>query len=334
MPPLQPARTPPRPPPLPPRAAALIRTAARPTGPGRVFFVRPKKLLASLLWDFYLATSCFVGSFMQFGTDPVAMEHSWYDTVCKKDFWNKLLDAGDARRPMTLARWDGKKAVDVGKGVKSGGKDLVVKITDSFLGIGDKVLRRGVDFKGLEEVHQILAADPEYVGKEALVSELILPPTKLVVSSKGFKSVHSLDIITMRTKAGVKVLTCLLWTDCDGWSSHYCHAGYLCDVMSEEVVGPAKWYSQHFADQENACLGLKLPGLRDACAKAIAAHEACDLGWLTTIGWDAMLTDDGAVFFEGNVAGQRTPRRMFLSSTNFAAFIGQLRGPGNPVPGK
>ena len=34
---------------------------------------------------------------------------------------------------------------------------------------------------------------------------------------------------------------------------------------------------------------------------------------LTCVGWDAMITDEGPTFFEGNVAAYRTPRRMALS---------------------
>ena len=63
------------------------------------------------------------------------------------------------------------------------------------------------------------------------------------------------------------------------------------------------------------------------------------LGWLTTVGWDAMLTDDGAVFFEGNVAAYRTPRRMFIarspppasSSKSSAARAARCR-PERPCP--
>ena len=41
-----------------------------------------------------------------------------------------------------------------------------------------------------------------------------------------------------------------------------------------------------------------------------------------------MLTDEGAVFFEGNVAAYRTPRRVFLSDECTAAFLAELRGAG------
>ena len=45
-----------------------------------------------------------------------------------------------------------------------------------------------------------------------------------------------------------------------------------------------------------------------------------------------MLTDDGAVFFEGNVAAYRTPRRMFIAPAATREFLKEFRGEGSPVP--
>jgi hypothetical protein len=115
----------------------------------------------------------------------------------------------------------------------------------------------------------------------------------MLLSGDGYGQVHSLDIVTLRTKAGVRVLTCLLWTDCDTWSSHSCKAGYLVDVHSETVVAPTAWYSPYFATQPSSLIGTIIPGVREACAKAVAAHEASTLPWLTSVGWDCMLTPEG-----------------------------------------
>ena len=305
-------------------------------GPGRVFFQRPDTLLASLLWDFYLAVSVFSGSFLQYGTHKDGLVHTLYDTICVKDYWYGLLDEAGARRPRQLARWDGSAAHDVGPGVSHGASSLVCKIADSYLGIGDKVLTRGKaaggDFDTLEDIQSILGGDAEYGGRQANLCEFITPSKSVRVSSEGFSSVHSLDIVTTRTKAGVKVLTVLLWTDCTDWSSHTCEAGYLVDVHSETVVAPTAWYSPYFAKQNSKLLGRSLPGIREACAKAIAAHEASELPWLTTVGWDAMITDDGVYFFEGNVAAYRTPRRMMLTPSLIMEFFDEFRGVGSPVP--
>ena len=62
-------------------------------------------------------------------------------------------------------------------------------------------------------------------------------------------------------------------------------------------------------------MGTKLPGLRGAVELAIEAHRDAlrELPWLRMVGWDLMLTDNGPVFFEGNFAQMRLPRRVFLT---------------------
>jgi len=294
-------------------------------GPGRVFFVRPEAFLASIFWDFQLALASFCGSFLQFGTDRDGLMHTWYDTICNKEYWLALLDQVDARRPLQLASWDGKTAHAEGPGPEFGSADLVSKINDSYLGIGDRVLKRGKaaggDFDTLADIQAILEADPEYAGKQAILCEFIVPTKTAKVCSEGFNPVHAIDIITMRTKDGVKVLNVLLWTDCEEWSSHSCTAGYVVDIATEKVAAPVAWYSPYFAKQKANLVGLQLPGVQHACEKAVAAHEASKLGWLKTVGWDAMITPDGVFFFEGNVAAYRTPRRMFLTPGLNKAFL-------------
>jgi len=298
-------------------------------GPGRVFFVRPDAFIASLFWDFQLALSVFCGSFLQFGIDRDGLMHTWYDTICNKQYWLGLLDQVEARRPLQLATWDGRQAHASGPGPEFGSADLVSKINDSYLGIGDRVLKRGKasggDFDTLADIQAILESDVEYAGKEAILSEFIVPDEAVRLSSDGFGQVHAIDIITMRTRAGVRVLNVLLWTDCEEWSSHSCTAGYIVDVATETVTAPTAWYSPYFARQKSNLLGVRLPGVKHACERAVAAHAASKLPWLTTVGWDAMLTPDGIFFFEGNVAAYRTPRRMFLTHALNAAFL-QERG--------
>ena len=46
-------------------------------------------------------------------------------------------------------------------------------------------------------------------------------------------------------------------------------------------------------------------------------HAMAEQPWLKMIGWDAMLAHGGPpVFFEGNYAQMRLPRRVFLSWEN------------------
>ena len=63
-------------------------------------------------------------------------------------------------------------------------------------------------------------------------------------------------------------------------------------------------------------IGHKLPGVAKACQLMVEAHRSAmiEQPWLKMIGWDAILAHGGpAVFFEGNYAQMRLPRRVFLS---------------------
>ena len=244
-----------------------VETDWKMAGPGRVFFVRPDTLIASLIWDFYLAISVFSASFLQFGTDRDGLMHTWYDSIATKEFWLALLDEAGAKRPRQLASWDGATAHNVGPGVTHGKANLVCKISDSYLGIGDLIFKRGEDFSSLEDIQRTLAANPQYAGKKAILTEFIVPDEQVALSSEGYGAVHSLYIVTTRTKEGVKVLTVLLWTDCTEWSSHSCQAGYLVDIETETICAPTAWYSPYFAKQQSSLLGTKLPGVQEACAK-------------------------------------------------------------------
>lgn len=292
-------------------------------GPGRIWFIAPPSLLASLLWDCFLAMQCYTGHYVLCKTDELAIEHTWYDAVCVKEFWNERLDAAGARRPMQLGHWDGKNLIEDGKGIGFGGADLVCKISDSYLGIGDRVYQRKVDFTEHAEVQNLLEVDVEYEGKQAVLSELVKPSTTVRATSEKFpNNVHQLDILTLKTKKGVRVCSVVLWTDCTGWSSHSATAGYLVDPITERIVSPTAWYAPYFTTQTGPLVGKYLPGTLEACKRAVAAHEKCaDQPWLIAVGWDCMITDEGPMFFEGNVAAYRTPRRMFLSYAFMKGFF-------------
>jgi len=61
--------------------------------------------------------------------------------------------------------------------------------------------------------------------------------------------------------------------------------------------------------------------VRAACAAAIKAHENIEYKWLTVVGWDCMIMEEEMVFFEGNFAGARVPRRMFLNLATLYYFV-------------
>ena len=84
-------------------------------------------------------------------------------------------------------------------------------------------------------------------------------------------------------------------------------------METETIVAPTAWYAPYFASMQAPLVGQRVPGAREACLKAMAAHDASELEWLTCVGWDAMITDQGPLFFEGNVGAQRAPRRATLT---------------------
>lgn len=62
--------------------------------------------------------------------------------------------------------------------------------------------------------------------------------------------------------------------------------------------------------------------------QALRAHKNQPFGWLRMVGWDCMLTDKGEmVFFEGNFAAARIPRRIFLSVQNLYVAVTQYMWP-------
>jgi len=291
-------------------------------GPGRVFFVEPEGFFNSLLWACAINISNHVGLFLMCGNSSDAVNHSWYDYDTTKDFWRSIMEVGDVRMPRELARFS-KGTLEVFHKIE--GHDIVVKITDSYLGIGDLFLTHGEDFNTQEELEEMLRTttftgasgeQESYMDKETLILELVRPCTEL--------EVHSFDIVTIMTLKGAKVLTCVLWSDCTTSSSHSTNAGYLVDVEKEEIVDAVRWYSAYFGTMEAKRIGTKVPGVRKAVEAACRAHEEGHkrLPFLKMVGWDSMIDKKGdMVFFEGNFAASRLPRRMFLAIENLMYFI-------------
>jgi hypothetical protein len=107
-------------------------------------------------------------------------------------------------------------------------------------------------------------------------------------------------VLTARVKGKVEVVRCLYWGECFGETSHTATSAYMVDVNNECIMDPIHWYAPPYKEFEAKRIGDKLPGLAATIATCIAAHEASDLPWLTAVGWDVMMTDDGpGVFFEG-----------------------------------
>jgi len=294
-------------------------------GAGRVFFVPPEGMIAAFIWDCFLNQSMYIGQFVLAGSNDDAIQHTWQDIILTKDYWRKALSGVQARLPRELGRWSGDVDSKLEWLYPLGTSDVVVKLQDAYLGIGDSFWNHGVDFHTQKDLEQKMietyGPGSDFEGKEAMVLELVRPKKAL--------GVHSLDIITMRTPDDkVQVLSVLLWTDCTTDSSHSCEAGYCMDVETETIVSPTNWYSPYFMSQKNDKLGQVIPGTKKAVEQCIRAHASLDEKWLVSVGWDAMVQEgDVAVFFEGNFAGARTPRRIFLSWDIFKAFMTKMFWP-------
>jgi hypothetical protein len=154
----------------------------------------------------------FIGQFFLVGTNDNAIQHTLFDTILTKDFWRRTLSEVDGRLPRDLAHWDGNGKLTINYPEMMCKGDIVIKINDSYLGIGDAFMILGRDYTTIQDIKDKLNEDI-YKGREALVLELVRP--------KKILGVHSFDIITMRTPDDdVKVISILLWTDCTTDSSH------------------------------------------------------------------------------------------------------------------
>ena len=86
------------------------------------------------------------------------------------------------------------------------------------------------------------------------------------------------------------------------------------------MLDAARWYSPAFTSMATPLTGTRFHGVKEACESAVAAHKQIAHQWLTAVGWDMMVVEDGVVFFEGNYAGARTPRRVYLSLASLLEF--------------
>ena len=78
----------------------------------------------------------YIAIFCACGNDLDAIQASWEDQDTTKTFWRGLFEKSKCRYPRQLAHWDGKN-ID-----KSHKMDcsVVIKLEDSYLGIGDSFL--------------------------------------------------------------------------------------------------------------------------------------------------------------------------------------------------
>lgn len=294
---------------------------------GNVFFMPPQNFIAGMLWDLYKALSPPTAQFMLTRGDRTAIAHSWWDTITTKDFWRRHLTDVGARVPLELGRWkklqSGRWGIQWARELKA--EDIVIKVTDESNGCGDAFLLYG-EGPGMvcgPEAVQAFLEKGGYTGKEALILEWIRPAAG--------QEVHSLDFLTVARPDGhIELFTCLYWGDCvNKMTSHSTRGGYIVDVEREEIAATCRWYAPGFAQmvlKDQFSIGHKLPGVKAACLLLVEAHRnaMAEQPWLKMIGWDAMISHGGpCVFFEGNFAQMRLPRRVFLTWENMWLCIRQ-----------
>ena len=66
--------------------------------------------------------------------------------------------------------------------------------------------------------------------------------------------VHTFDILTiLRPNGEIGIISCLLWGNCEGETSHSTQNGYSIDIHTCKVVEPVRHYSAYFIkDEANA----------------------------------------------------------------------------------
>eukprot|EP00948_MAST-09A_sp_MAST-9A-sp1_P002074 g2074.t1 len=299
---------------------------------GNVFFIPPNGVVSAFLWDSYKDLYVMVGMFLVIGFEPTGLRHTVSDIIPNKEFWRSLLRDSGAIVPGRIATWNAGQMVwdEVYTG-----QDIFVKLPDLYLGIGDATLEGGKEgfSSTAEEIEQYM--QKHYPNKHGvLLLDWVRPSSHL--------EVHTFDVVTVKipsiddSKASsetgkissdVQAISVLYWGNCtDGKSSHSCESGYVCNPDTEKIVGKASWYAPHFASMKADPTMMNhepFEGVRESVALAIEAHKKIleTQPWLVTIGWDFELTDRGPVFFEGNWASHRLPRRFFLSWTHLFKAI-------------
>lgn len=277
-------------------------------GPGSVFFTRPKGFVNSIVWDCYLNVSMMSAHFLYNGPAHDSIVASVKDVDTTKCFWRDIIFQGCGMRKareMGQFQYGRLRMTHDATGV-----DIVAKIEDSFLGVGDKWLTYGKEFKTTEDLQ-------EFCSENFTPDQLVL--LLEIVRPDPLWKVHQLDIVTVVTTTGPKVLSVLWWGDCSGPSSHSSASGYCVDAKTGQIMTPVKWYSVSYANQNMSHIGRVIPGVEAACRKAIEAHTEVlkHRPWMKAVGWDCMLMkNDEWVWFEGNFAQARTPRRIFLTASN------------------
>ena len=256
--------------------------------------------------------SNYTGNFYILGPCEEAIQTMYWDTdKTTKVFWRRILKESGARIPEQVGVWDGAE-LELEDGALQH-SSLLIKVTDSCMGIGDLFLEQSQDFKTRVELESIFKS--KYPGKGCILMEVVRALPAL--------GVHSLDILTARDGAGeVQLVDVVVWAGSPTQSSHCSTSAYMLDPRTGITCSYGKWYNPNFVNSSKEGLGVLYPQVAEAVKTAMRAHKNLPYSWLTVVGWDCMVTEDSSmVFFEGNLAAWRCPRRIFLTWRSLLYFI-------------
>ena len=279
------------------------------------FFTNDLSPTASVLFDFSQELCNYVGNFYILGPNQEAIQTMYWDTdKTTKVFWRKQLSDQGARIPKEIGVWDGDNLDLIEQPEEY--SSLLIKVTDSCMGVGDMFLRRSCHYESAQDIEQIFRE--KYAGKPCLLIEFIKAHPDL--------KVHSLDILTAKDPSGqVQLVDVIVWAGSASETSHGATDCYMVDPLTCLTCSYGKWYNPNFVTTSPKGLGVRYPGVDQAVLTALQAHQNLPYPWLNVVGWDCMVTEDSnIVFFEGNLAAWRCPRRLFLSLSNFIYFVGYI----------
>jgi hypothetical protein len=230
--------------------------------------------------------------------------------------------------PPEIARWNAERKELVWK-LPLQTKDIVHKRKIGHFGVGDGCIKYGVDFKTEHDVEAYFAAlntgacaANKVSAAEVLALERVLP---------GDLGYHNFDIVTMKRPDGeVMLLRAALYHGAKTYdAAHSATNKYLLDPISEKIICREQFNRQRgTCGADPAMIGRVIPGLKAICDQAIKNHQALmkTNNAFTTVGWDAMITEDQrVVWFEGNKAARRVGR-FILSSWGVVFKICDLLG--------
>ena len=205
--------------------------------PGATFFVKPEGVIHNLMWQMWLNIGMYTSIFLIIKDDPQGSETSYQDTAATdKKFWFSKGAKYSARYPKKVCEWDGYKLTMNVHNVGLETPKVMVKLIDSYLGIGDKVCQfvppaagnglvaevaaahepattsndpkkndeEKLTFSTIKELEEIFQSDPKYAGNVGVGTEFVTADSTF--------GVHQADILTIRRPNGeVEVLRCMYW---------------------------------------------------------------------------------------------------------------------------